>query len=167
MKISDSLKGIIVEAICLLYIFLFVYAAVSKLLDFENFQIQLGQSPLVSAFTLYLSWFIPSIELVISILLIIPSTRRAGLTASYFLMVMFTAYIFIILNYSSFVPCSCGGILEKMNWTQHLVFNFVFISLALLALCLQFYKKSSGGLRMTLSMQHSFSCLLLWPRVLS
>ena len=137
MKISDSLKGIIVEAICLLYIFLFVYAAVSKLLDFENFQIQLGQSPLVSAFTLYLSWFIPS-------------TRRAGLTASYFLMVMFTAYIFIILNYSSFVPCSCGGILEKMNWTQHLVFNFVFISLALLALCLQFYKKSSGGLRMTL-----------------
>src|SRR5690606_14703009 len=45
-------------------------------------------------------------------------------------MVMFTAYIFIILNFSDFVPCSCGGVLEKMSWTQHLIFNVVFIILA-------------------------------------
>src|SRR3970040_1025074 len=45
-------------------------------------------------------------------------------------MVMFTAYIFIILNYSPFVPCSCGGILEKMGWKEHFIFNFVFIILA-------------------------------------
>lgn len=140
-------KNIMIEIICLLYILLFVYAASSKLLDFENFQIQLGQSPLVSAFSLYLSWFIPVLELLISVFLIIPSTRRAGLTASYFLMVMFTAYIFVILNYSSFVPCSCGGILEKMNWTQHLVFNFVFLFLALLALYLEFYRNCTGSLR--------------------
>lgn len=141
-KANMRLNKIALDVICFLYVLLFVYAAASKLLDFENFQMQLGQSPLVSAFTLYLSWLIPLLELGISTLLIIPSTKRVGLTASFFLMVMFTVYIFIILNYSSFVPCSCGGILEKMNWTQHLVFNFVFLFLALFALGIEFYEKS-------------------------
>ena len=50
MKLSAPIKNGIIEIICLLYILLFVYAAVSKLLDFENFQVQLGQSPLLSAF---------------------------------------------------------------------------------------------------------------------
>jgi hypothetical protein len=36
----------------------------------------------------------------------------------------FTTYIILILNFSSFIPCSCGGILEKLGWTEHLIFNF-------------------------------------------
>jgi len=45
-------------------------------------------------------------------------------------MLMFTSYIIVILNYSSFVPCSCGGILEKIGWKEHLIFNIVFTILA-------------------------------------
>jgi len=55
-------------------------------------------------------------------------------------MVMFTAYIFIILNYTSFVPCSCGGVLEKLGWQSHLVFNLFFVFLAVLGIIL--YKDS-------------------------
>lgn len=130
MKISISFKNIIIDIICLLYIILFVYAAVSKLLDFENFQIQLGQSPLLSSFAGIVSWIVPIVELLIVALLIFPSMRFWGLWTAFSLMIMFTAYIFIILNYSSFVPCSCGGILEKMGWEEHLIFNSVFIMLA-------------------------------------
>lgn len=53
-----------------------------------------------------------------------------GLFAAFSIMVMFTAYIYIILNYSSFIPCSCGGILEKLGWKEHLFFNLIFIMLA-------------------------------------
>lgn len=130
MRLNTKTQKLFLECICLLYILLFVYAAVSKLLDFENFQVQLGQSPLLSAFASWVSWLVPIIELILALLLFFPKWRVIALFASFSLMVMFTAYIFIILNYSSFVPCSCGGILEKLGWTEHLIFNVFFILLA-------------------------------------
>jgi uncharacterized membrane protein YphA (DoxX/SURF4 family) len=130
MRLNTKIQNLFLEFICLLYILLFVYAAFSKLLDFENFQVQLGQSPLLSAFASWVSWLVPIIELILALLLFFPKWRVIALFAAFSLMVMFTAYIYIILNYSSFVPCSCGGILEKMGWTEHLLFNVVFIMLA-------------------------------------
>jgi uncharacterized membrane protein YphA (DoxX/SURF4 family) len=137
MKWNVTTKNIILETICLLYVLLFIYAATSKLLDFQNFQVQLGQSPLLSAFAWWVSRIVPIIELVIVLLLCIPKWRNFGLFASLSLMSMFTSYIFIVLHFSSFVPCSCGGILEKMSWNTHLAFNIVFVVLAIWALVLQ------------------------------
>lgn len=134
MKFSHRKNIIII--ICYLYIFMLVYAATSKILDFENFKIQLGQSPLLSSFAGWITILVPVSEFMIAILLLIPKFRFIGLFASYFLMVLFTAYIYIILNYSAFIPCSCGGILEKMTWNQHLVFNIVFIVFAIVAILL-------------------------------
>jgi uncharacterized membrane protein YphA (DoxX/SURF4 family) len=130
MKLNVKIKSIILESICLLYVLLFIYAAVSKLLDFENFRVQLGQSPLLSAFAGSIAWIVPILELFISLLIVLKRWRLIGLFAAFSLMIMFTAYIFIILNYSSFVPCSCGGILEKLGWTEHFFFNLFFIMLA-------------------------------------
>lgn len=130
MKFSSNHRNIFIEVISFLYVLLFVYAAISKLLDFENFQVQLGQSPLLSAFAGLIAWIVPLMELLIALLIILKKWRLVGLFAAFSLMVMFTAYIYIILNYSSFVPCSCGGILEKMGWKEHFIFNSVFIILA-------------------------------------
>lgn len=137
MKLKNNIKSITIELICLLYVLLFVYAAVSKLLDFENFQVQLGQSPLLSAFAWWVARLVPTMELGIVVLLAFPKWRKLGIFASLMLMTMFTSYIFIVLHFSSFVPCSCGGILEKMSWNTHLVFNAVFVVLAVLALVWQ------------------------------
>jgi uncharacterized membrane protein YphA (DoxX/SURF4 family) len=147
MKLNVTIKSLILDIICLLYILLFVYAAVSKLLDFENFQVQLGQSPLLSAFASWVSWSVIIIELSIVLLLIVPQWRNFGLLASLFLMTLFTSYIFIILNYSSFVPCSCGGILEKMGWNTHLIFNVIFIVLAFLGILLKGKSKSNTSIK--------------------
>src|SRR6218665_3215218 len=133
MKFSPHHKYIFIETVSSLYILLFVYTAISKLLDFENFSVQLGQSPLLSAFAGLFAWIVPATELFIAFLLISKKWRLIGLFLALCLMVMFTAYIYIILNYSSFVPCSCGGILEKMGWTEHLVFNIIFMALAAVA----------------------------------
>lgn len=136
MKLKATSKSIFINSICLMYILLFVYAAVSKLLDFENFRVQLGQSPLLNIFASWLAWLVPLIELVIAIALCFYSIRFWALYAGFILMTMFTAYIYIILNYSSYVPCSCGGILEKLGWTEHLVFNLGFLLLAISGLFL-------------------------------
>ncbi|ROI10081.1 tellurium resistance protein TerC [Chryseobacterium sp. H3056] len=109
---------------------LFIYAAVSKMLDFENFQVQLAQSPLLSAYAGFISYGVLALELLTAGALLWNKTRRAALYASFGLMVAFTVYIYLILNYSDYIPCSCGGILEKMSWGQHLFFNSVCVVLA-------------------------------------
>jgi len=116
---------------------LFVYAAFNKLLDFKNFHLELAQSPMLSAFAEWISWTIPLTEIVIALLLFVPKFRVHALFASFTLMTMFTAYIYILLNYSAFVPCSCGGILDSLTWMQHMIFNIAFASLAAIAFMLQ------------------------------
>lgn len=137
MYLSNNIRSYIVQLICLLFVLLFVYAAVSKLLDFENFQVQIGQSPLVSAFASWIAWAVPFLELIIALLLGVRKLRIWGLFGAFSLMTIFTVYIFIVLNYSSFIPCSCGGILEKMSWKVHLAFNTVFVILAAIAIYFQ------------------------------
>jgi hypothetical protein len=113
-----------------------VYAATAKLLEFNHFRIQLGRSPLLSAFAGFVAWSVPAIEFVTAGLLASRKYRNIGLLAAFGLMTMFTTYIVIILNFSAFVPCSCGGILEKMGWKEHLVFNIFFVVIGLIGLLL-------------------------------
>lgn len=118
------------------FVLLFTYASISKLLDFENFQVQIAQSPLLTAFAGTISYAVIILELCISLILLIPKTRQIALYLSFALMTAFTVYIYLILNYSEFVPCSCGGILEKLGWTEHLIFNIGCIILAGIAIIL-------------------------------
>lgn len=123
-------RRIIAEVISYLFIGLFIYAAVSKLQDYEKFKAQMGQSTMLTSYAGVLAWAVPGIEIGIALLLFIPRTVLAGLYAAFTLMVSFSAYIGILLAAGGHLPCSCGGILEKMSWTQHLVFNMVFVVLA-------------------------------------
>lgn len=146
MKLKTNIKSVIIEVVCILYALLFVYAAMSKLLEFENFQAQLGQSPILGAYTGMLSYIVIAVELLLALILAIPKTkvRLPVLYASFGLMIMFTIYIVIILNFSSTIPCSCGGVLENMNWYEHLIFNIFFLLLAISAIVLSSvnYKKA-------------------------
>jgi len=125
-----SIKRNVPVIVAYLFLILFLYAAISKLLDYETFTVQLAQSPLLSAYAGFIAWAVPGLEILIAVLLTIPKYRILALYAAFTLIVMFTAYIYIILNFSDFIPCSCGGVLEKLSWTQHLIFNIVFIILA-------------------------------------
>ena len=133
---KSTYKKILLEIICMLFVLLFVYAAVSKLLVFDEFKIQLGQSPVLTAYADWVAWTVPFIEIVFSLMLVIPKFRLLGLYASFTLMVMFTAYIIIILNFSDHVPCSCGGVLEQLGWTEHLIFNMAYVALAVIGILL-------------------------------
>jgi len=123
-------RNIIISIISYMYIVMFVYTATSKFLDFGQFRIQLGQSPIITAYADWVAWTIPLTELVIAGLFLFPSLMRTAFYSSFSLMTMFTTYIILILNFSDYIPCSCGGVLEKLGWTEHLVFNLVFIVIA-------------------------------------
>ena len=136
-------RSVIIRTASYLYILLFVYAAVSKLLDFENFRVQLARSPLLSAYAGLIAPAVIALELLLALLLCSIATRLTGLYGSFFLMVAFTVSIYLILNFSDFIPCSCGGIIEKLGWTEHLVFNLAFATLVLWTIVLLEKEKSS------------------------
>jgi hypothetical protein len=130
-------KNTFIELISALLVFLFIYAALSKLLDFDKFKYQISQSPFITNISWLVIWSIPLSEIMISIFLLFKRTRSAGLYLSFLLMLLFTGYIFIMLKYSSYLPCSCGGVLSIMSWKQHFVFNLAFTGLSLAGILLQ------------------------------
>jgi uncharacterized membrane protein YphA (DoxX/SURF4 family) len=130
------LRKSVLEAISLLFILLFVYTAVSKFLDYENFRAVIGQSPLLTRLAPVLAIVVPVAEIMIALLLAIPHYRRAGLYASFAVMMLFTTYIIVLVTLSEKVPCSCGGVISRMTWMQHLYFNIFFVLLALLGMWL-------------------------------
>lgn len=124
----------IIEVISLLLVILWVYAGLSKLLDYETTRFQLGRSPFLEHYAGIVAWAVPTSEIVIALGLLITRTRLASLYASFALMLMFTGYIYLILNHSYYIPCSCGGVLSGMDWHTHLWFNIAFTVLALIAI---------------------------------
>ncbi len=126
-----------VEIMASLLVILFIYTGLNKMLDYETFKFQLGRSPFVQNMNGFIAATLPIGELLIALALIIKRTRLIGFYASFFLMVLFTGYIYAMLHYSYYVPCSCGGVLAALSWEQHLVFNCFFIAIALAGILLQ------------------------------
>ncbi|KAB7530308.1 hypothetical protein F8C76_02025 [Flagellimonas olearia] len=134
MKGSKKVKVWFPYAISMLYAILFIYAATSKLWDFQQFKIQLGQSPVLTAYAAWIAWLVPITEYALAFLLLMDSTRYRAHYATLGLMAMFTTYILLVLNFSAYVPCSCGGVLEDLGWTEHIIFNLFFIGLSIMAI---------------------------------
>lgn len=138
------MKNIITTIITFLLILLFMYTAVSKILDFKTFIIDLNNQPFPNAWTPVLSLLIPSVEIIIATLLFFEKTTIAGLAGAVIIMTAFTTYtVLVLLKAFTYVPCSCGGVIEKLSWPQHFIFNlfFLFISVAALALKTNFFPK--------------------------
>lgn len=130
-------RTIILEFIAFLFVMLFVYAALTKAFDYEKFTVQIGQSPLLTGFGNVIAPLIIVTELVTAALLAFHRWRLIAFFSCFCLMTAFTTYIVFILQFSSYVPCSCGGVLEKLGWTEHLIFNAAFVVLAFSGIILQ------------------------------
>ena len=136
------LRKRLIDLICALLVFLFVYTSLSKLLDYPSFSRQLSQSPFITRYSSIIAWALPAGELVIALLLIIRQTRLKGLYLSFFLLSLFTCYLVAMLKYSPYIPCSCGGVLQHLSWQAHIVFNIAFIIITIIGVLLQVKQKS-------------------------
>lgn len=131
-----SIKKIVLEIIVALLVVLWIYTGTLKLLDYNETRFQMGRSPFIQNIAGFTAWAIPTGELIIAVLLVFKKTRMLGLMASFFLMLLFTGYIYAMLHYSYYVPCSCGGVLGALSWDDHFIFNIVYTLLALAGIIL-------------------------------
>lgn len=134
---NTNLQKLIVSIISYAYIIVLLYAACYKLFDFGYFLRQLEHSPLLKDYRYMVAVAVPVSEIIIALLLFFPRTRLKGLYGCAAIMSGFTAYIIYILNFAPHIPCSCGGIMATMDWGEHLVFNSLFILLAITGIILQ------------------------------
>ncbi len=138
-----AMKKIVVEIIAALLVLLFLYASVSKLLGFKVFVDEINNQPFPNWMTPYLVVIIPGSEILISLALLFDRTRKVGLYASFVLLFLFTLYaVLVLFHVFDYVPCSCGGMLKKLNWTQHMFFTLGFLVLSVTAILLSRKKKN-------------------------
>jgi putative oxidoreductase len=131
-------RKIIIEIISSLLILLFLYASVSKWLAFKTFIGEMNNQPFPNWMTPFLVWSIPFIEVLIAIGLIFEKSRVQSFYASLILMLAFTIYTVAILSHAfKYVPCSCGGVIRKLTWPQHLFFNLFFVGISILGIILK------------------------------
>jgi putative oxidoreductase len=136
-----SKKQVTLECVCSLLILLFLYASISKFMDFKTFIDQMNNQPLPNSWTPFLAWSIPLLEVAISFSLIFEYTRLIGLYASLVLMTIFTVYTGLVLfHFFPYVPCSCGGVISQLTWPQHFLLNLTYVSLSILGIILQHRK---------------------------
>src|SRR5665213_1163999 len=129
-------KNVIIEIISGLLAILFMYASLSKLLNYTTFRLQVSASPVINQFAAIV-WILPVVEIMITAMLAVNYTRKYGLYASAFLLVLFTGYICCMLVFVEHLPCSCGGVLTKLTWKQHILFNMFFLSSCIVGIVLE------------------------------
>ena len=130
-------KQWIIEIIVFLLAGLFLYTAVSKLMDFDKFIWQINNQPFDNRLTPFLTHFLPVAELLLTGLLLWPKTRMAGLYGSGLLLTVFTVYIALVtFNFYPRVPCGCAAAFEHLSWPQHLIMNASFTVMAFTAIYL-------------------------------
>jgi putative oxidoreductase len=158
-------RMIALETIVSLLALLFLYTGVAKLYGFSQFAYDMHNQPFPHWLSDWLSGYLPYIEIAIALSLYlpalriplkfpslgfartlnIPSTRKAGLYTSAVIMLGFTIYTALVLfHYFPRVPCSCGGVIRHLSWTQHLFFNLFFLGLATTGIWL--HMKKPGNL---------------------
>ena len=126
-------KNLYPDIIACFLIFLFVYTAINKLIDIKSFETTLSLSPYLRSTASLLAWCIPFSELLIAFLLFMPLYRHTGLLLGSVLMGLFIIYIGFMISVSKGLPCTCGGVISKMSWSRHLVFNSVVFIMAISA----------------------------------
>jgi len=116
----------------ILLLMLWAYAAFSKIVDHEKFvaQIELAPVPLMHILGPALGWAVPAVELTLVLLLCFDRFRKWGLLMSCVLLLLFEIYIAAMLFSGLDLPCTCGGLISKLQWKEHLIFNAVFMAIA-------------------------------------
>jgi putative oxidoreductase len=125
----------LLQVISALLILLFVYTAVSKLLDFKQFEKQMYNQTVPHDLATVLIWTVPEVEIIAAFMLFFQRTRAYGLYLSGVLMFLFTGYIaLVLLKFFGRVPCSCGGVMKQLGWRWHLIFNLFFLLLSFIGI---------------------------------
>ena len=127
-------KNTVIEIITILFMALFFYTAINKLMVIPTLTSVLSQYPILGAYPKMAAWTIPIFEITIVGLLYFK--RNVGLWVSMITMACFSVYVSYMLLFHPKLPCTCGGLIQQLNWPQHLLLNIILFLLALISIVL-------------------------------
>ncbi len=133
----------LIMIICSLLILLFIYVAITKLLDYGAFRFGLSKIPGIGRIDIIVSLALLISLVWISVLLCIPSMRLWGLCGSAILMLIVTLYLSYVLYFTSWQHHFFGKITRpylsvlNLKWNQLLVFDVCFLMLSITGVLLQ------------------------------
>jgi len=121
---------------CIL-VLLFIVTGLEKVVKFQEFSEKMSGQVFGKDLLPVMLFVLPVAEISCAVLLVVPKSRSVGFALSIALLTMFSTYIILILlHVFSTQPCPCGGPLEKLPWTGHLLFNLFFLIISGLGLIL-------------------------------
>jgi hypothetical protein len=105
-----------------LLLFVFSYSLFSKLLNFNQFSLDLLASPLINyRFVNGMKYLVPGIELLI-IAMIISRYKEAGYYLAFFSLIVFTTYYILFYKVAQ-SNCGCGKMFDNLGFYPHLSLN--------------------------------------------
>ena len=123
---KSNKENIILETTRLILIILFSYSSIIKLFNVTKFMRTLLVSHFPEEIANIIAFAVVFSEIIIVLLLIINYTKLIGLYSSLISFLIFTCYIIYMKIWLPKLPCSCGGLIQKLTWNQHLIMNVVF-----------------------------------------
>ena len=101
---------------------IYFYSGIDKLLNFNQFVNNFSKSPFSpQLYLVELCAVIIFLEIGFSALLFFEKTKRISLIGFGIISLLFSLYISLMIFYSPYLPCSCGGIIDLLSWNQHLM----------------------------------------------
>ncbi|WP_157611561.1 MauE/DoxX family redox-associated membrane protein [Sediminibacterium salmoneum] len=120
-------------------IFVLIYTASAKLLNFPYYVNSMRSQPLPSVLSLILTYLIPVLEGLLVYFLMARELRMVGLLGTGILLLLFTFYVgYIKISGLESTTCPCGGLFSSLDWDQHFYVNS---ALTVLAFFTYFYYK--------------------------
>lgn len=128
----------ILQLIRYIFLLLFFYAGLTKLLEGDLFYHTLVNTPLFpNEKTAKIgAIIIPFVEIIVGMLLII-SKRMLGLYLALCLFGTYLIFIILLLFYNDTIPCTCRTVLPVLGWYGHLYFTGSCLILTMYAIYLK------------------------------
>lgn len=120
-------KTTISSILACILITLFMYTAIHKLADYSTYSTQVKYSTILGGMHSFITPFVPTLEFIITILLVPVRWRQKGFYLSVLLLGLFTIYL-TALYFTEDIPCSCGGIFNSISKPTHILLNILFIA---------------------------------------
>ncbi|QRY56316.1 MauE/DoxX family redox-associated membrane protein [Sphingobacterium siyangense] len=135
-RIARSIYCRLPDVIIYGYAFMYMYTGWAKFMNLSSFIRGNSKIPYLGQYAKLIGYGIPTLEIVLAILLIVPfyAVKRFALSASTLLMGVFTLYLSLMVRFADKKLCHCGGVIESMGWKAHIVFNLIWLIAGIFAL---------------------------------
>jgi|GEM_PF-2477464 len=121
---------------------LLLYTATKKTMDLEAFSAHLELLPYVGKTAAYmLTALVVLVEYGLAVLILYRYRDLRVYSLLLVLMMVYTGYIYYILNHAPILPCSCQGAFKSITWQGHYMVNVVVTLLSATAIGLLYLRK--------------------------